>query len=179
MELFLRAAMKSGLLWDWLMNFFGIPDICQFWGTTTLLRPVKRAPKIAQSRDRIAETGQNLAFYFYILKGACAWKNAPMPVVAVVTNISYVLWDWLITEKQRGDETAEIGQWTSWTDNAGHKDAEQNRNRDNTHLEYLWTIMVGSNFAELFWQLMLIAVLRCLGEVSLHYTVHCIEEMWT
>ena len=61
-----------------------------------------------------------------------------MPVVAVVTNISYVLWDWLIkngllwdwliTEKQRGDETAEIGQWTSWTDNTGHKDAEQEWN---------------------------------------------------
>ena len=37
-------------------------DICQFWGTATLFRPVKGARKSAQIRDKIAKTGQYSAF---------------------------------------------------------------------------------------------------------------------
>ena len=43
-----------------------------FGGTNTLFRPVKGARKSAQIRDKIAKTGQILAFYFYVLKGTGA-----------------------------------------------------------------------------------------------------------
>ena len=53
-----------------------IPDICQFWGTTTLFRPVKgalRVHKFVTKLSRIDKTGQNLAFS--ISKGAPAWNK--------------------------------------------------------------------------------------------------------
>ena len=35
-----------------------IPDICKFWYTAALSRPVKSAPKSEQTRDKIAKIGQ-------------------------------------------------------------------------------------------------------------------------
>ena len=57
-----------------------IPDICQFWYTATLLRPVKKAPKRALICDKMAKIGQN----------SMQIENCTLPsVLAAVTNISY------------------------------------------------------------------------------------------
>ena len=44
--------LQLALGWD-------ISDICQFWYTATLLRPVKSTPISAYIRDKIAKIGQN------------------------------------------------------------------------------------------------------------------------
>ena len=51
-----------------------IPDICQFWGTATLLKPVEAPPKGALIRGRIAKSGHKL-LAFSPLKGAPASKK--------------------------------------------------------------------------------------------------------
>ena len=55
------------------IGLWHIPHICQVWGTTTLFRPVKGAPKSTLICDKMAKTGQNLAFL--MLLGAPAWKK--------------------------------------------------------------------------------------------------------
>ena len=61
-----------------------IPHVCQFWGNTTLYRPVKGAPKSAYIHDKIAKNGQNgPTFSVFDAK-----RVTLSQVVAVVTNIS-------------------------------------------------------------------------------------------
>ena len=62
----------------------GLPDVCQFWYTTSLFWPVKihqKCYKIAQ----IGQKGQNFVFQ----KVHRLEKSTLSPVLAVVTNISY------------------------------------------------------------------------------------------
>ena len=61
-----------------------------FLGTTTLFRSVKGAPKSACIRDKKAKNGLNMPKFsiFYAARGT-SLKKTPLPVVAVVTNISY------------------------------------------------------------------------------------------
>ena len=64
-----------------------IPDICQFRYTIALLKPVKSTQKSAGIRKK----WPNFAFYSSICQKNAGWKKStPPPVVAVVTNVSYM-----------------------------------------------------------------------------------------
>ena len=69
-----------------------IPDICQFWYTTALFRPVKVQRKVRKfSTIWLKLANIDLDFAFSMLKSPPAWKKSSLPlVVAVVTIISYV-----------------------------------------------------------------------------------------
>ena len=63
-----------------------LPDICQFWYTTALFRPIKAHWKV----HKIAKTGQKRpSFAFSMLKNTPAWKKHTTASAAVLTNISY------------------------------------------------------------------------------------------
>ena len=71
-----------------------IPDICQFWYTLALFKPVKvyhQFPKIATKQPKLAKIGQN--FGFTMPKSTPAWKkyNTDGREVTVVANISYAV----------------------------------------------------------------------------------------
>ena len=69
------------------MQVGAIPDICQFWGTTALFRHVKRAPKSAYVRDKIAQNVQNGPIAFYAKRGT-SLNKVVTTTATVVTYIS-------------------------------------------------------------------------------------------
>ena len=68
-----------------------IPDICQFWYSSALFRPVKSTTRSALICDKIALTGQNRPIFrvLYAKKYTALKTSTPPLVVTVVTSISY------------------------------------------------------------------------------------------
>ena len=69
-----------------------IPDICLFWHTTTLFRPVESTPKGAQICEKMAKIGRKGPKYaknwcFLYRKVHLLEKSSPPPLV--MTNISF------------------------------------------------------------------------------------------
>ena len=65
-----------------------IPDICPFWYTATLFRPVhQKVRKLATKQPNLVKMGQNFAFS--MLKSTPARKKYATSGCVVGTNITY------------------------------------------------------------------------------------------
>ena len=99
------------------VTFMIIPDICQFWDITTLLRPVKGAPKSALYSDKIAKSGQKgseLSAMFMIFTEikiwARLWCNAMVITESKMMSVKPHRWqNW----PRRWNYDCTTGAWTS------------------------------------------------------------------